>query len=262
MEQQQAFEIPLDQLIRIGIEARLQQIEAEIVGKVGRVVQDGPFEGLVLAPAPHAIPKILGTYEQELWPAIAKAIERAPQTVFNIGCGEGYYAVGLSRRLPDVFTICFDIGKAQQEQCLQTSALNDAPVMFPGLPAFGGESPEITWGRGISNWHGIPDGKYGSRWLAIIDCEGAELDYLSEKNCKNLGGTDLIIECHDFIGQPVMKILFERLGRTHDIEIIREAGRDTAAIPLLANLGSYDRSLAVCEFRPLPMAWLVAWARR
>jgi hypothetical protein len=47
----------------------------------------------------HAAPKFLGTYERELYSVIERAIELAPRYVLNIGCAEGFYAVGLALRL-------------------------------------------------------------------------------------------------------------------------------------------------------------------
>ena len=244
MEQQQSIEMSVEEVLRIGIEARLGQIEEALVAQVGRVVQDGPFECLVLSPAPHAVPKILGTYEEELWPSIAKAIERRPDVILNIGCGEGYYAVGLKRRLPGAWVGCYDTSDKCQMECWNTARLNDCDVSVTG--AYDGDFFDES----------------GFHRLIVMDCEGAELEYLSEANCANLGNADVIVECHDFLGQPITQIISERLGLTHDVEIIRECGRDTVAIPLLLNLGSFDRALAVQEFRPLPMKWVVAWARR
>mgnify|MGYP003644907993 CR=1 FL=1 len=243
-EQPQSIEMSVEDVIRIGVEARLKQIEEALVAQVGRVVQDGPFKGLVLAPAPHAIPKILGTYEEELWPTIAKAIERMPDVVLNIGCGEGYYAVGLKRRLPGAWVGCYDTSDKCQMECWNTATLNDRDVSVTG--AYDGDFFDES----------------GFHRLIVMDCEGAELDYLSEANCANLGNADVIVECHDFLGQPITQILAERLGLTHDIEVIREGGRNTAAISLLLNLGSFDRALAVQEWRPQVMMWVVAWARR
>jgi hypothetical protein len=49
----------------------------------------------------HTSPKFLGTYERELHRVIERAIWRRPKYVLNIGCAEGFYAVGLAIRLND-----------------------------------------------------------------------------------------------------------------------------------------------------------------
>ena len=65
-------------------------------------VLSGPFAGMAMLPESSwgdgdLAPKLLGCYEAELHPAIAKAISRKPKNIVNIGCAEGYYAVGMAR---------------------------------------------------------------------------------------------------------------------------------------------------------------------
>jgi hypothetical protein len=52
--------------------------------------------------------KFLGTYEQELHGVIEKAMESHPKFVLNIGCAEGFYAVGLAIRLNDAQVFAAD----------------------------------------------------------------------------------------------------------------------------------------------------------
>jgi len=40
--------------------------------------------------------KLLGFYEQPLQPYIEQVIQTGYPTIINIGCAEGYYAVGLA----------------------------------------------------------------------------------------------------------------------------------------------------------------------
>ena len=54
------------------------------------------------------IAKLLGCYEQRLQPYISAAIEKRYSTVLNIGCAEGYYAVGLARAMSDAKPLAFD----------------------------------------------------------------------------------------------------------------------------------------------------------
>jgi hypothetical protein len=41
-----------------------------------------------------------GCYEHELHGEIEQLVTRGFDAVLNIGCGEGYYAIGLARRMP------------------------------------------------------------------------------------------------------------------------------------------------------------------
>lgn len=48
-----------------------------------------------------SVPNLVGSYESELHLQIEQLILERPQVVIDVGCAEGYYAVGLAQRLPD-----------------------------------------------------------------------------------------------------------------------------------------------------------------
>jgi len=73
-----------------------------------------------------------------------------------------------------------------------------------------------------------------------------------------LRATMLLIECHDFIDPTITQTLADRLSATHTLEGVREGARDPNASPFLQGLDSLDRWLAVCEYRPTMMHWIVA----
>ena len=92
-----------------------------------------------------------------------------------------------------------------------------------------------------------------------LDAEGAEQTLLDPSTITRLTRSDLVVECHDFIIPGITTLLSSWLSATHTVEVVHEGGRDTAAYPLLAPLGSFDRALLVCEFRPQMMHWLMGW---
>jgi hypothetical protein len=51
------------------------------------------------------IPKLLGCYEAELHGVIACALNTTYDTIIDIGCAEGYYAVGLALHFPDTLSM-------------------------------------------------------------------------------------------------------------------------------------------------------------
>ena len=57
----------------------------------------------------HVAGKLLGCYEQPLQPYLKRAIDRNYETLINIGCAEGYYAVGLAIAMPNTNSLAFDI---------------------------------------------------------------------------------------------------------------------------------------------------------
>src|SRR5438094_9802013 len=66
-------------------------------------VLNGPFRGLQY-PSAEAIcsailPKLLGSYEKELHCTIERLCNTDCSVVVDVGCAEGFYAVGFARRL-------------------------------------------------------------------------------------------------------------------------------------------------------------------
>ena len=93
----------LNSALRLLSKWRSVLIQNTIVRQHGTVVMAGPLKGLDFLP--HSaegchVAKLLGCYEQPLHPFIERAIQTAYQVVVNIGCAEGYYAVGMARRMP------------------------------------------------------------------------------------------------------------------------------------------------------------------
>src|SRR5262245_23148239 len=74
-------------------------------------VASGPFQGMRYLRFSHAsayIPKLLGIYERELAPCIKRAVEQRPRLVVDLGAAEGYYAIGMARRLPCAQVLAFE----------------------------------------------------------------------------------------------------------------------------------------------------------
>lgn len=212
-----------------------------------RTVQSGPFAGMVLPEQVSwgngdVLPKLLGTYEQELHPAIEKAIARNPKVVFNVGCAEGYYAVGLARRLSSVPVYAFDTDKMAREICFGACLSNNTTRAIT----------KELFTTGYLDRRKNP--------LIIMDIEGGECNILTSPPSV-FDSSDLIVECHDFIHPDTTDTLVMRFKETHDIEVITEGPRDPSSIELVKNMHSLDRWLCVNEGRPVCMQWLVAWSK-
>ncbi|MGY8961129.1 MAG: hypothetical protein ACKVKG_16705, partial [Alphaproteobacteria bacterium] len=102
---------------------------------------------------------LLGCYEQELHLTFNDALSRTPGVILNIGCAEGYYAVGVARLLPDARIYAYDINDLARERCAAIARLNgvDDRVTIGGL-----FSPE--------DFAAFED----QRVLVICDIEGGE----------------------------------------------------------------------------------------
>jgi len=87
----------LRQILLIVVQTRRVGIVHALFHVHGGTVVTAPFAGMRLMRATSwgdgdLAPKLLGYYEAELHPAMAKAVARNPKTIVNIGCAEGYYA--------------------------------------------------------------------------------------------------------------------------------------------------------------------------
>lgn len=76
-------------------------------------VRRGPFKGLKY-PFLSAIysaffPKVLGYYEMELHPAIDILKQKQYTSILDVGCSEGYYAVGFARLFPHSKIVAYDL---------------------------------------------------------------------------------------------------------------------------------------------------------
>ena len=79
-----------------------RQESAELLKKLfaNKVVLTGIFKGLkypeLTAYGSALYPKLIGSYEKELCPTLARLLEKNYSEIIDTGCAEGYYAVGLA----------------------------------------------------------------------------------------------------------------------------------------------------------------------
>jgi hypothetical protein len=178
---------------------------------VGSRVASGPFKGTVLdyeALPVHTAPKLLGTYEKEIAGFIEDAIVRRPKSVLNVGSSDGYYAVGLARRLPEATIFASDADPKSLAATRRNAELN---AVADRLVAIG-----ILHPGGLGEFLRKPHS------LVVMDCEGAEFKLLDPKRDPNLVTADIIVEIHEDRGDPLQ--LARRFTATHSA---RRAARAT-----------------------------------
>lgn len=213
--------------------------------KTRGIVQSGPFKGMRMLereswPDGNLGTMALGCYEQELHRPIEKSIAfvnslRTSPRIVNVGCAEGYYAVGLGRRLPQAKIWIVDINDQALDLAHENAQINDV---------------ELISGDQVSTMFAEPD-------LIVMDCEGSEVDYLDLEKYPNLRHATIIVECHDTREQQCGMILHERFKRSHSIDVIFEGARNPNEFKFLRQQSSIERWLAVSENRPCLMNWLV-----
>jgi len=211
--------------------ARLKPL---LVERLGRIVQGGPFAGMQFLDRVSEgayVPKLLGSYEAELHPLIERLAASAYDAVINIGCAEGYYAVGLAHRL-GVAVHAFDIDDAAQRLCRDLAQRN-------------GVADRVTVGAAF---HTTDFSRYaGRKVLVICDIEGAETALLDPSAAPELRNMDMLVEMHRLAGRWTSKVLFPRFEASHSIVEIRQAPRNAAQYPALHGLSDSDRFFALLE---------------
>jgi hypothetical protein len=220
-----------------------------VVARYGTVVQSGPFAGTRLIDFPYSpiAAMIVGTFERELAPIIENIIARGYETVVNVGSAEGYYAVGLARRMPGAHVYGFEMDDRVRERCELAVRLNGVEDRVSLL--------------GVADATGVASVLHG-RSLIVCDCEGAERDVLQPEAAPALLDADLLVEAHDHKVPGVSRILRTRFAATHDIREIhpvRRRGRDHPEVRFLTPRACY---YALLETRPVGLHWLYMTARR
>jgi hypothetical protein len=222
----------------------VRQISDKVAARLGSRVLAGPFAGLVYPTFTSAgsalFPKILGSYEQELQPLIESLIGRAYSTVVDIGAAEGYYAVGIAKRLPRSTVYAFE---ADPRGAAQLTALAAANGVADRVIA-----------RGLCTVADLTALDLKGRPLIISDCEGAEVMLLDPRAVPALARCDILLEFHSLGSTDPYGLFRERFAATHDIEIIDVQPRDPMAYAALGFLTRVDREHVLFE-GPRAVGW-------
>jgi hypothetical protein len=224
----------LDSLFEFSFARHLSGVNRRIIPALGEVVAEGPFAGMIYGKdiaEGCTVPKLLGCYEQELHPALYRAIEADYGAILNIGCAEGYYAVGLARVLPTARVFAWDIDSAAREKTIRNAAANGVADRILVEGAF--DAAQL-------------DAFDGQRTLVICDVEGAEFELLDPAQSRALAGLDLIVELHPSEERSEREFA-ARFEATHDVEIIQPEARDPGRFSALTALPVLDRMFALVE---------------
>ena len=227
------------------VPGRPNPIAVALAAQNGYRVMNGPFAGLNYthkAAGSALAPKLVGSYERELHPIWGKILKNSYDVVIDIGCAEGYYAVGLAKYLPNApHVIAFDMDAEARLLCRELSIKNGVSDRVEVL----GECDVAALGRALEN-----------RSLVICDCEGAEVDLLNIEQIPALAQADILVELHDFLRAGVTSTLKERFSNSHEIQWIDSEKPDPSLYPSLEILTPEQRAIALDE-RAEPMQW--AW---
>lgn len=216
---------------------------------------NGPFKGMRY-PMEESVcsayfPKIIGSYEKELWENLESLLEKQYNSIIDVGCAEGYYAVGLGLRQKEAHIYAYDTDELARSMCEKLSQEN-------GL----GEKLTI---KGELTEQELSSFPFEGNSLIICDCEGFEKKLFTPTSIENLTGSDLIIETHDFLDSEISGRLTALFQKTHNITPINSSSDlekvFTYHFSEIGDFNLLERFDVLAEHRPETMKWLVCEAK-
>jgi Met-10+ like-protein len=216
--------------------------------RVGGDVLDGPFKGMKYiteSTGSTVTPKLLGSYEAELHGSIERLLRKPYEQIIDVGCAEGYYAVGLARRSSGAEVIAYDIDAYSRKLCRKLANLNH---VSDRLTIRGKCVPEDLAATVAS----------GS--LVVCDCEGFELELLDPQRIPTLRFADMLVELHPHLRPNLVATMKNRFRASHAIELIESRVRNPSDYPVISFLPPEKQKLALAELRLDNQPWLILTA--
>ncbi len=218
---------------------------AALSARAGEQVAHGPFAGLRYRGASVgsvSAAKLVGSYEAELHPLFREIAGQGFERIVDVGCAEGFYAVGLARLLPQARVIAVDPLAAARAACRRLAEDNGVADRL--------------------ELHGAADAGALRRWcrgrcLLLLDCEGAEEGLLRPKRVPGLAGCHILVELHDFVDPGLSDRVLPRFRDTHRCTLVAQQPREAADWPVLEGLEPALAARLLDERRPRDLQW--AW---
>ena len=237
----------LNKSLRLLAKWRSVLIQNTFIENEGTILSRGPFSGMKFlgnsAEGCH-VPKLIGTYEQPLHYYVDLATKTSYSKVINVGCAEGYYAVGFALKMPNTEILAYDINAKAQEACIRLAEKNDVGGR---VSVFGELAPQNLTEKLLN----------GS--LIFCDIEGAENDLLDPSKAAALKSADIIVESHECLVPGITETLKSRFEQSHYIVEVKDDGMRELENPpeWFLNFSHLDQLLATWEWRSGPTPWLI-----
>ncbi|NHB76888.1 class I SAM-dependent methyltransferase [Rhodobacter calidifons] len=215
-----------------------------LLQRSGGRVAHGPFAGMHYAvPAAEGgrAPRLLGVYEASLHPVIETVISRGYPQVLDIGCAEGYYAVGLARRMPSSLIHARDTNPAARALCTELARANGVEDRLRIAGAVGHADLALC---------------AEAPTFILCDIEGAEAELLDPARAPALVRADLLVEVHEGMRPGLLALLTDRFAPSHRITRIDRSLRPDLLPDWAEMLSDLDRLLMLWEWRATPTPWL------
>ena len=217
-------------------------------------VASGPFRGMAYpnfqSCGSQIAPKLIGSYEYELHGIIEQCLDADYRRIIDIGCAEGYYAVGFAIRKPDAQVIAADTSPTARELCAAMATIN-------------GVADRLTTFDTIDS-RALISLVADERCLVLSDCEGYEKQLFTQETSRHLTHSDLLIECHDYKDASITPTIVAAFSDSHIVTKIYSQDEyfrpHQYADERTANLTFAARRALMTEKRG-PMVWLFCRSR-
>jgi hypothetical protein len=189
-----------------------------------RVSEDGVISGVfqhLRYPSTQSFgsalwPKLIGVYESELSGVMKSILKRRYKYSLDVGCAEGYYAVGLAVHGQVDQIMAYDISEKAQALCKEMAKENKVENKVTVLGDCGAEM--------LANFD------FGQRSLIICDCEGYEKELFTIQNIYNLANCDILVEVHDFVDKEISHRLRQLFSMSHSVQCIKSISDSEKAL--------------------------------
>jgi len=215
-------------------------------------VLNGPFKGLAyiaLSNGSQLFPKLIGSYEEPIHKWIYEIVEKGEyKSIIDVGCAEGYYAIGFSKAKSRPRIFAFDIDKDAIKNAKNLAEINGVSDAVSFYDLFEPSAVSALLKTDISN-----------KTLIFMDVEGAELDLLNTAEAPDILNCDILVELHDCFYPGLTEKIIERFQDTHLIEIVVDYPWRLGDYFLNGKIfGEGDRHYMFNELRPKAMRWMYA----
>jgi hypothetical protein len=224
-----------------------QRRETELYEKLGdpRTVLDGPFQGMSyhrVAYAGSTLDRTLGVYELEIRPAIEKLIALKPDLVVDIGTSDGYYLVGMARRLPEARLVGYDMYRMCRHITRRLSRHNGVSGRC-----------EVRGTCTAADLQSVLD--TSKTPVIICDCDGGEDPILRPREVAGLARATILVELHDVFIPGISDEIRRRFEPTHRIELIPVRTHAASDVPSRFGLSQPEAAEVVAGQRRSDNFW-------
>ena len=218
-----------------------KRLQRRVIRRLDRpsMVAQGPFRGMryvSLSFGSAFLPKILGTYESELNPAVESICLARCDRIVDIGTAEGYYAVGMALRNPGAQLVGFELSRAARSVLRKLARCNGVSGRIKLLDRCTPEKLRAVLAGAI-------------RPAVICDCEGAEDELLDPDRIPLLKRALILVEIHDGMVPGIAQRVEERFTATHEIQVIDSRERSCEDLPAGHDLPPDEAAEAMYENR-------------